>query len=72
MTVTEEGTMFGLDVTGAAHVPGHVLREWRHEYRELNEDRLGWCMLWEPFLAEKLAAYGNTDPQPARLPGGAH
>lgn len=27
---------------------------WVHEYRELNEDRLGRVFLWEPFVAEKL------------------
>jgi hypothetical protein len=39
---------------------------WKHEYRELNEDRLGWCFLWQPFVQDKLAAYfgvseGRTD-----------
>lgn len=38
-----------------AKVGSKTLWEWKHEYRELNEDRLGWRFLWQPFVDDKLA-----------------
>lgn len=76
MTSKEEGAMLGLHVPReiAADVPARVLAEWKADYREDAADRFGRALLWEPYLADKLAEYQaqSRDAQPARLPGGAH
>jgi hypothetical protein len=38
-----------------AKVGAETLRDWKAEYRELNEGLLGRVVLWQPFVQDKLA-----------------